>query len=264
MNNRKSFETLERLIKLKGYLETISPLHIGAGRALNADSPTDLPVIKDIYENPFIPGSSLKGAIRSFLESIVRGFNLPEKIRTCNFTQEDYSNCLPPINTKKLEPDDIIKEICDICYLFGHPLFASRISFLDLQVKDETWNEALMQIRDGIQIDRESGTAKDKALFDYEIIPPGVKFYLEILVDNPQDYELGLLFTAFNSINDGFVLLGGNTSRGLGRFKISIEEILDLTKKDILNGTSNLINTKETIDKFKESCLDELGTILKG
>ena len=47
-------------------------LRVGAaGQAAEPAAP-DLPVMKDARERPFIPGSSLRGALRSHIERIVR------------------------------------------------------------------------------------------------------------------------------------------------------------------------------------------------
>jgi len=50
-----------------------TPIHIGAGNeSMNPVEP-DNSVIKDKDGKPYIPGSSLKGALRSWLESFLRG-----------------------------------------------------------------------------------------------------------------------------------------------------------------------------------------------
>ncbi|MEM2913994.1 MAG: RAMP superfamily CRISPR-associated protein, partial [Candidatus Bathyarchaeia archaeon] len=72
------------------------------------------------------------------------------------------------------------------------------------------------------------------ALFDFEVVPPGNRFSLEILVENPEDYELGMLVLGFDFLNNGLALLGGGTSRGLGRVRFELDEAIEVTPNDIL------------------------------
>ena len=66
------FDTFQSRLTIDGYLVADSPLRVGTGR-VSAITGTELPVIRDAIGRPFIPGSSLKGALRSHLESLVRG-----------------------------------------------------------------------------------------------------------------------------------------------------------------------------------------------
>jgi CRISPR-associated protein Csm3 len=55
-------------VKITGTLEVITGLHIGTGAGFAAIGATDLPVVKDpLTHLPLIPGSSLKGKMRSLL-----------------------------------------------------------------------------------------------------------------------------------------------------------------------------------------------------
>ena len=55
-------------VKISGVLETITGLHIGGSSAFSAIGAVDSPVIRDARTNmPMIPGSSLKGKLRTLL-----------------------------------------------------------------------------------------------------------------------------------------------------------------------------------------------------
>ncbi len=61
-----------RKIKIKGSIDVLTGLHIGASSAFAAIGATDSPVIKDPLTNlPLIPGSSIKGKMRSLLARAV-------------------------------------------------------------------------------------------------------------------------------------------------------------------------------------------------
>lgn len=54
------------------------------------------------------------------------------------------------------------------------------------------------------------------------------------MVENPEDYELGLLMLGFELFNKGFAHLGGDTSRGLGRIKINLSDIIELDPDSVM------------------------------
>src|SRR3712207_4109207 len=68
------FDTFKNRLEIIGTLRTITALRISAGRSTEPIG-TDLPVIKDALGQPLIPGSSFKGALRSRLESFLRGID---------------------------------------------------------------------------------------------------------------------------------------------------------------------------------------------
>ncbi len=89
---------------------------------------------------------------------------------------------------------------------------------------------SIIQIRDGVVIDRDSHTAVDGLKYDYEVVPAGAVFKVIIEVDNPTDQDLALLGAALFDWSCGNSL-GGFTSRGLGRFHLRSIEVgeIDLT-----------------------------------
>ena len=53
---------------LEGELHCETGLHVGAGKGSLEIGSSDNPVIKDAFGRPYIPGSSLRGKLRSLLE----------------------------------------------------------------------------------------------------------------------------------------------------------------------------------------------------
>jgi len=72
-------DRLSRLTVITGVITNECPLRVGKGRG-ELGEPTDLPVEKLPDGRPYIPGSSLKGALRSLAERIANAMDL----RTCN------------------------------------------------------------------------------------------------------------------------------------------------------------------------------------
>jgi len=54
------FDTLTSRMELRGWLEAETAFRIGAGRSSEVLG-TDLPVVRDAQDKPYIPGSSFKG-----------------------------------------------------------------------------------------------------------------------------------------------------------------------------------------------------------
>ena len=75
-------ELVERIV-INGEIVTQTPLHIGSGEKDIDIMEVDRPIITDTLEQPYIPGSSIKGKVRSEAERIAR--------------QDGQFVCTPPI-----------------------------------------------------------------------------------------------------------------------------------------------------------------------
>src|SRR5690606_22340524 len=68
-------DRFERRTVLHLRLEATTAFRIGVGRSHDATT-TDLPVLRDAAGVPVIPGSSLKGVVRSQIEALMRARNI--------------------------------------------------------------------------------------------------------------------------------------------------------------------------------------------
>ncbi len=203
---------LKKIKVIKGRIFCETGLHIGGSQDEIEIGGVDLPVIKHpITKEPYIPGSSLKGKMRSTLE-------------------RKYDKV-----TNKGEPCGCGKEDCLICRVFGphkntsHSLGPTRILVRDSKLSQETRNEYNeLAVKGGVLplenkteniINRLKGTAEHPR--SLERVPAGSKFDMEIAVqifegDNEQDI--------IDFIKEGLLLvqetyLGGFGSRGSGKVK---------------------------------------------
>ena len=64
---------------LEGEMACESGLHVGAGKGSLEIGGADNPVVKDAFGLPYIPGSSLRGRIRSLLENAL-GLTAPAEL----------------------------------------------------------------------------------------------------------------------------------------------------------------------------------------
>jgi CRISPR-associated protein Csm3 len=199
-----------------------APLHIGKGVSLEPGS-TDLPVVKDNLSRPFIPGSSVKGVMRSEVERIARSLQSTFKFKppVCDPLT---SPCINPEKKRELAEqceDDksfysaIWTESCVVCQLFGSPWLASRISFRDMSpLAGELFHP--FEVRDGVAIDRDTGTVSGRAKFDYEVTVSGLRFHFEAMLENVEPWEVGLIYLVLQLWKRGELALGGKTTSGLG------------------------------------------------
>lgn len=200
---------------------------IGSGK--EGETMSDLGVMMDTKGQPILPGSSLKGKLRSTCEALAHALGLSACMLDCEASQVSctsdvrrYSSNLRDTYQKALQKgletrlQWIDENTCDVCKLFGSPVQAGR-----LWVRDGTLTEwaSVVQVRDGVVIDRDSQTAVDRLKYDYEVVPPGSRFALCIELENPTYQDMALLGVALFEWHAGSSL-GGFTSRGLGRFRL--------------------------------------------
>jgi CRISPR-associated RAMP protein (TIGR02581 family) len=244
------FHQFTRRIELEGELTLTTAIRIGAGRTLDPDMP-DLPVVRDAFGRPYIPGSSFKGVLRSYAERLLRGVASSEdssRELACNPLSEAKSTSLPKNATPEpfrrcIDPDEmsalkekyqapterrfldaaLLERTCVACKTFGAQWLASPVQIRDMDVDTQFLSDnrfSLYELRNGVAIDRDTETASQQALYNFEVIPAGVRFKFKVLVENAEPYQLGLFFLALGAFEQGHLTLGGASSRGLGGVKL--------------------------------------------
>jgi len=225
------FTTFHSRLWVRGTLTADTALRIGTGGAGGATE-SDLPVVKDLAGLPYIPGSSLKGVLRSHVESLLRAWK-PElaclstskpqagKVKGC-LTQEQVTGMKQESKNAEELSRKLIDESCWTCGLFGAPWLASKVLIRDLTVVSDTWFGHYLS-REGVAIDRDTETAGEGLLYDFEAVPPGTRFHFEMVVENANQAEQGLVMLGLRELEKGRISLGGGRSRGLGRVTLEID-----------------------------------------
>ena len=232
------FDTFKSRLELTGILTTVTALRISAGRSTEPIG-SDLPVIKDALGRPLIPGSSFKGALRSRLESFLRGIVGSNRKLVANpaindewsLTSKELSEfkekILKNLKTEEKEAslnNFILTNTDLISHLFGSPWIASKFQVRDLTVLPDSWF-GQYQERDGVSIDRDTETAADGKLYDFQVVPAGTPFEFKAVVENAKDWELGLLMIGLHQFETEQIPIGGGRSRGLGVVKLEIDKM---------------------------------------
>ncbi|KPL75301.1 hypothetical protein ADN00_12990 [Ornatilinea apprima] len=219
-----------------GTLTLTHAMHIGSGRG---DLTTDALVVTDGAGKPIIPGSSFRGLFRSHIERLLAGLNAAgvTTLWACQLydasplgicignqvNQESKDKLKELVNRAKTSGlpaiwNDLPKALCSVCQLFGaSAVWASKIKFSDLNLL----NEPLTQIRHGVGIHRDSGTAAPGVKYDKLVVEAGREFKFEAIAENLTEQDKRLLALGFQAILNGTAALGGSTGRGLGDFALT-------------------------------------------
>lgn len=218
-------------LRLALALRPDGPLLIQSSRGTGAD-PTlpDMNFVRTSHallgETVYLPGSSLKGALRSYCERIARTVG----VDCCDPLGED--SCGRRLERRtNLSGTQKHADLCTICRLFGHTVVASRLGVADAYPLDPAnpSDEEPFRLanrpeeRNGVAIDRVSG-AVAAGPFQLEVVTQGV-FYTRLDIRNFQLWQVGLLAVALRDMGQGFVPLGSGKSRGMGRLKVDYRRL---------------------------------------
>lgn len=201
-------------------------MHIGGSSAFSAIGAADSPVVRDLFTNrPIVPGSSLKGKIRTLLAR---------------------SLCKDIQKMPKFDSDaDIIKR------LFGssEPVQVARLQFADCFIaKDnETDLTGVTEIKFENTISRANSVANPRQI---ERVTAGTKFDVRIVYDvvdiNQMEEDLALLAKGLKLLQLDY--LGGHGTRGSGR--VSFVDF-DLIPYDLDADLSHLSSLFREVEEYE-------------
>lgn len=215
---------LNKIEQITGQILLLSGLHIGAGETEMHIGGTDNSVVTHPHtREPYIPGSSLKGKVRSLLE-MRSGLMANTKGK--------------PLKAKDLQNlrGDAENEALAILQLFGtsgadgevaQKIGPARASFADSALSS-IWQQEqdmpLTEIKAETAIDRISGTAQGGTLRFTERVVAGLSFDFTISIKEMEgDTDLlGLLLEGLKMLEHD--ALGGSGSRGYGRVKFEFSD----------------------------------------
>ena len=213
----------------------VEPLRIGAQREVAGI--TDLPVVritKDGERVPFIPGSSLKGVLRTV------GEGLWSSVIGKYVHEENKGNPVCDVLKERLSPNRLVKKFCPVCLTYGVPGLMSKVlvgDFFPLNYSIGVVTQA--------SIHRKKGTAQNPRQIEY--VEPGSTFSGKLVMTNAPNWMIALVLASLYLIDNGFVKLGGNKSRGFGTVKIE-----DLQVKSTNLEPLDIYDSKLDEDKIED------------
>lgn len=210
-DTKKAVKLVGRVV-IQGTIVAKSGLHIGGAPGALAIGGVDMPVIRDpVTQQPYVPGSSLRGKMRSQWEKLTgvaqnTSIGKQVSIHTCS-QSKDYNDC-------------------PVCPIFGvtgdkEAFFPTRLLVRDVPLKPESLESAqtdmpFTEVKWEAAIDRVTSAAVPRQI---ERVPAGAIFETMELVFNlfeEKDAErLKDVITALQLVEDDY--LGGHGSRGSGK-----------------------------------------------
>lgn len=222
---------LKKIISFDGTIDCLTGIAVkGAGNDLGIGG-ADSEVIKNPLTNePYLPGSSLKGKMRSQLEHKYGAKKLDRRTQTLMATEDEPCGC----GAKS----------CPICTIFGAHFNTraksapTRIIVRDCLMTDVFREQtkslplergSYLEIKGENIIDRKQGLAKSPRFM--ERVPAGASFELHIKLQIFEgDDEAGLrsmVEEGLRLVEDSY--LGGSGSRGYGQVKFTYK----VTEKEV-------------------------------
>lgn len=226
---------LKRLVNEAHFTLTITttgPILVRSGHVtLTGPDMTPVLTYRDGDWQVYLPGSSLKGVLRSHIEKVGRTLQ-PRPDVICNpFHKHPKADafCGDKFQHRK-DSEDINSEVayrdsCPICRLFGSTEFIGRVSINDAYLVNGA-RARPTETRDGVGIDRLTGGAAHGAKFELEVVSSDVSFQTDVYLRNFETWQLGMLLIAAQDMADGLVRIGSGRSRGLGSVRGSVDEVI--------------------------------------
>lgn len=202
-------------------LVTDGPVHIGSGlseskpRVKGEKSISDIAAVsKDSQQRPYLPGSAIKGNIRSWL------------------TKHNSSDLIDEVFGKQ-DRNESEKSV------------GGKVDFLNAYVVGDPPVERLTKSDVGVAIERRTRTADENKLFHKSLIPAGVRFRVQITGDNLEPKELELLLEGLSGFShaEAPITLGARTHDGWGRFRLESLQRKEISQDRLVEWLKSPFNT---------------------
>ncbi|MBC7128909.1 MAG: type III-A CRISPR-associated RAMP protein Csm3 [Thermoplasmatales archaeon] len=242
-------------IIIRGKIKAETGLAIGSGGGKMEIGGVDNPVIKDAFGKPYIPGSSLKGKMRSLLEKASGkkpNVSLGKaRIHICE-NKEEYQKCI-------------------VCKIFGLPgekdfseptrLIVRDAFLIEDSITDEmrkNMDFKYTEVKSENVIDRITSAANPRQM---ERVPAGAEFDFEMIynVFSEEDKNnLKDVFKGMELLEHDY--LGSSGSRGYGKVRFEGIKVYWCSKEDYEKGkieekkeiNAELQTPNKIVEKFEE------------
>ena len=229
-------------LELAGDYVMDSAFRIGAG---------DNDVLLDRDGRPYIPGSTLRGALRAYTESFLRamdsdaltevrevlisgtqGNSIPmlRRVALCcdsvdrPVNSTSYQGCLTEGIVALWRADPLLQSTlndaltactCHTCRVFGAPWLAAKIVVADMPLRG-TWN-GLYEARGGLALSRDAGVTIHGSPYTRRALPARLRFTFRLVMEDADFAEQGMVLLGLRALELGWVPLGADRARGLGQ-----------------------------------------------
>ena len=213
-------------------IEPVDPILVKSGYA-TLDGADMVPVTtfrngESIY---YLPGTSLKGVLRSHFERIARTLR-PRSVCLPYFDRNRDDISIPVDEEKESfgcgyrsrsdgtkSASAAYADSCAACRLFGSLKFAGRFSIGDAYPLPDC--TPTIESRNGVGIDRFTGGTVHGVLFDLQAVVGG-RFEAHIRLTNFELWQLAGLNLLLHDLKDELIAVGSGRSRGMGRVRADV------------------------------------------
>jgi CRISPR/Cas system CSM-associated protein Csm3 (group 7 of RAMP superfamily) len=192
------------------------------------------------WTHPVLPGSSLRGVVRSHAERIARTLATHQAIKNDDPVDHFQNHCpaCDPLaqrraaalplescdsllrNEKRIDENAEIKpeRLCLACQLFGSTRHGSRLIVEDAAF-DGSRGQPVYKMMDFLAVDRFTGGGADRLKFDaLALWRPAFRARLHLV--SPEPWELGWLTLVLRDLASGWLRVGFGASKGFGEMEI--------------------------------------------
>ena len=230
MENQMITGKLVKKIQVQGFIKAVTGLHIGGSNLGLSIGGADATVVRNPLTNePYIPGSSLKGKMRTLLERVHVGEQYAETFsegfgEARRFVFKDirhpivqlFGTTPEEVRKRKFEDQPVGRLIVRDCLLTrksAQRLFSSK-----------TTDMPYTEVKTEVAIDRVTSAAVPRQL---ERVPAGAVFRMEHIINvyegDDENRLLNLLFEGLLLLQNDY--LGGKGSRGSGQVRIVVGRV---------------------------------------
>lgn len=261
------FDVFSNRWEITGKITLVTPLRIGGGQNAGAYSLSQSPVLLS-YDaqtqtaQPYVPGSSLKGVLRSTMERIIRTLN-------------ENKSCIAVGERRAVHNVLCGKSDCVPCSIFGSQKSGASIRVQDAHLCDDVKFGDVLDERPHcatlydsrsdpyeMQMVRQGNFKVPKTILRMEeVVAANTSFDLNINIDNVNDRDVGLLLLALGEFNYKRCHLGGGVSRGHGFADIKDLKVIKKTINSDERSFFNISKEQCNIDKLRDNAKDYLRSI---
>ncbi|NCJ07623.1 CRISPR-associated protein [Synechococcales cyanobacterium C] len=204
-------------------LSACGPILIKSGKEGADPTKPDMEFVETYHgggRSIYLPGSSLKGAIRAHAERIVRtvGGDKSSSNPGQIWASDPLNRSLFQALEKEKDTQKVYRLSSFTDQLFGSTAIASRLRIEDAYPVDR--KQLKVEERNGVAIDRVFGSVA-VGPFNYQVCTAG-DFRTQIHLKNFTLAQLGLIGLVLRDLNDGWFGLGFAKSRGMGLVEVKL------------------------------------------
>lgn len=226
---------------LEGVIEAVAPIQIASGlfelgEALDSVDSARFPLVREAARSNgkvVIPGSSLKGCVRSMVEAVTASCISKSSANTRR-ASPSLNECT--VNARRAE-------VCPACAIFGAMGYMGRVQIADAQMLSGSVRAVQMPALFGprgrgkaYEPSGSHGMGCRKFYFNHkraatgnipsEVCEMGSRFQLQIKVSNLSEAELGLLLLVLAQAESFAIKIGGGRPVGYGGAKIELTKLV--------------------------------------